>query len=474
MLKKLNNYLFRTINSTSVFYLILGGFFVLIFSIDYSHDVAYSQIVLHSIIGFIASILILQRSFGQLATTLGVSFLIAFCFTPILELLTATIYWGGAELSYASRFKANISIIVFLIMFMLGYGLRFRVLPFIPSSVPQKPLKLFQQTVFLMISIALLLFVLSLYGWNYLTMFFRGGEYASNMEVESKSSFLLVDFFLRPLIFNIGMFLFFFSGRHKLVSTIGLFVGVYAVFPTGVPRFLAAALYLPFILHWAFTQAGYLKAGLRGLNLFLPNILILGLFFVFPFLDIFRWFASISDSTFDVFNLNTMLSGHFDGYQMLVRALDVGDLTFGFGFLGALLFFVPRSIWPEKPIGSAQEVAALSNLSFDNLSMTLVAELYLNFWYVGILLGALLLGILFKRIDNLFKNIGHYEASVRWIVYFQSIGLLLFVLRGSFLSAFAYSIAIALTWLIIWLLNRTFLAIRSLAVVTPFLGSGRV
>ena len=460
MLKTLSNNLFRAINSASIFYLTLGSVLVLLFGANHCDYEGYLQIVLHLIIGCSASILILRRCFGQLAKTLGVYFLVAFCFMPILELLTATIYWGGADLSYISRFKANISIIVFLIMFIVGYSLRFRTSTFFPSLLKPKPLRLFEQIVFLVISIGLISFVLSLYGWNYLTMFFRGGEYASDMEVELKSSYLLVDFFLRPLIFNIGMFLFFFGGRHKLVSIIGLLVGMYAVFPTGVPRFLAAALYMPFILNWAFTCAGYQKAGLRGLNLFLPNILIFGLFFIFPFLDIFRWYTSDGENTFDIFGLDTILSGHFDGYQMLVRALDVGDLTFGFGFLGALLFFVPRSIWPEKPIGSAQEIAALSNLSFDNLSMTLVAELYLNFWYMGIFLGALLFGILFNRIDNSFANIRYYEVSVRWIFYFQAIGLVLFVLRGSFLSAFAYSSAVALSWVIIWWIYCAFHAIR--------------
>jgi hypothetical protein len=462
MLGKLNHHLFKAINSASAFCIMIFIFFILIPGGNYLLYLDYFQIFSHMIIGFIALIFILHSSFGLLAKTLGVYFLAAFCFMPILEILTATIYWGGGDLSHISRFKANATIIVFLIIFLVGYSLRSRLKSFIcPPQLLARPLRIFEQIVFVLISVSLLLYVISLFSWNFLTMFFRGGEFASDMEVELKSSYLIVEFFLRPLIFNVGLFLFFFSGRRKLVSTIGLLVGMYAVFPTGVPRFLAAALYMPFILHWAFTHAGYQKAGLRSLKLFLPNILLFGLFFVFPFLDIFRWYTSTGDNSFSILDLNTILSGHFDGYQMLVRAIDVGDLTFGFGFLGAFLFFVPRSIWPSKPIGSAQEIAALSNLSFDNLSMTLVAELYLNFWYLGICFGALSVGILFKLVDKSFLKIRYYEVSVQWIYYFQLIGLLLFVLRGSFLSAFAYSTAVAFSWIAILCLQRLLHTIRS-------------
>jgi hypothetical protein len=93
--------------------------------------------------------------------------------------------------------------------------------------------------------------------------------------------------------------------------------------------------------------------------------------------------------------------------------------------------------------------------------MTLVAELYLNFWYLGICFGALSVGILFKLVDKSFLKIRYYEVSVQWIYYFQLIGLLLFVLRGSFLSAFAYSTAVAFSWIAILCLQRLLHTIRS-------------
>lgn len=462
MLKKLRHHIFNIFDSAFLFTLMLIGILALLFATISDASVDYLLLTLHLIIGIISVFFISWGGFGQLAKTLGVFFFISFGIIPILELNTLTVYWGGDELNYISQIKASICVIVFLTSFAIGYILLYRVTNLVTSDYISLEIKLFDQILFVIISVFFLLFVLYLYGWNFLTMFFRGGEYAADMQVELKSSYLIVDFFIRPLIFNIGIFLFFFGGGYKLMSIIGLLVGMYAVFPTGVPRFLAAALYMPFILHWAYSSKWSQEKKRSGLDFFLPNILILGLFIIFPFLDIFRWYTSEGNNSFNIFGLDVILAGHFDGYQMLVRAIDVGNLSLGGGFLGALLFFVPRSIWPDKPIGSAQEIAQLSNLAFDNLSMTLVAELYLNFWYVGICFGALVLGMVLSYFDKIFTRIKGCHLSIGLVFYFQSIGLLLFVLRGSILSAFAYSCAVAFSWVIILWLYRSISIIRAL------------
>lgn len=453
LIRIINQALFRILGSASLFFLALCGISVFLLLNNYSSQVNYFLVVQSLLIGFIAIKLILNAKSGLLAQQVGVFFLIAFCCFPILEIFTDTIYWGGSVLDPLDRAMANFIVTIFMTLFVIGYRSRFRIrncegLHFPPS------LNLRQQIILFGVEFSVLGVVLFLYDWRFLTLFFRGGENHAELNVELKSTFLIVEFFLRPLVFNIGLFLFFFTKRKNVISICALFLGICAVFPTGVPRFLATAMYIPCLLHWAFTQANYRKPTLHYPKLFLPNILFFGLFFIFPLLDIFRTYSSAADSPFNTFGLETMLAGHFDGYQMLVRALNVGEVTFGYGFLGSLLFFVPRSFWPTKPIGSAQEVAHASNLSFDNVSMTLVGEFYLNFWYFGILFGAILFAIIIRSIDFEFLRKKKYEMSAQWIFYFQSAGLLLFVLRGSFLSAFAYSVAIALTWITILLICK--------------------
>ena len=453
LMRTINQALFKLICSTSLFYLQLFSILIFLLLNNHSNHVNYFLVMQGLIIGLVAIILIVNVSSGLLAQVVGIFFFVSFCCFPILEMFTDTIYWGGAELSTWDRFLANLIVTIFLVLFIIGYRFRFRIPAFIVLGFP-KSIKVSQLVILLIILILIFSFVLYLYAWNFITLFFRGGEYNTELDVELKSSFLLVEFFLRPLLFNLGLFLFYFARDNKGMAIFALCLGLFAVSPTGVPRFLATAMYMPFLLNWAFVQANDRKATLHFPKLVLPNMLLVGLFSIFPFLDIFRTFSLGVDGTFNVFGLNAMLAGHFDSYQMFVRALSNGELTYGYGFFGALLFFVPRSLWSTKPIGSAQEVAHLTNLSFDNLSMTLVAEFYLNFWYIGIIFGALLLGVAVRSIDIQFIRKRKYEISVQWIFYFQSVGLLLFILRGSFLSAFAYSVAVALTWLTIRLFYR--------------------
>lgn len=448
-MRVVNQAIFRILNSLSLFLLLLLGILVFISLNNNSDHVNYFLVAHGLVIGLIAIFIISDDNSGLLAQVVGIYSLIAFSCFPILEIFTDTIYWQGGQFKDIDQIIANSSITIFLLLFVIGYRFRCRLPTLINLKFPGEINP--QQWIFLLIvSISLLSLTLYLYGWHFLTLFFRGGEHHADLNVELKSSFLLIEFFVRPLIFNIGLFLLYFARDKKYLSIVTMGIGAYAAFPTGLPRFLIAALYLPFLLNWAYIQAAYLRQELRMPRFFLPNILILGLFFVFPVLDIFRWYSDTDVNSINVIGLDTMLGGHFDSYQMLTRALNVGQITLGYGFLGALLFFVPRSFWPTKPIGSAQEVAHLANLSTDNLSMPLVAEFYLNFWYVGILFGAFMLGIILRSIDIRFLRAQKYEVSVQWIFYFQSAGLLLFIQRGSILSAFAYSTAVALTWLIIW------------------------
>lgn len=185
----------------------------------------------------------------------------------------------------------------------------------------------------------------------------------------------------------------------------------------------------------------------------LPNTLIMGIFLIFPVLDIFRWHSK--GDSLNVFGSNTMLAGHFDAYQMLARALSVGDVSHGEGFFGAVLFFIPRAIWSSKPIGSGQMISHLSNLSFDNVSMPLVGEFYLNFGFLGVVICSVILGLIFRSIDDVVRHFEKYKISVPFLIYLQSIGLIFLILRGGFLSAFAYTVAVLLSWGVIFFICRT-------------------
>ena len=78
-------------------------------------------------------------------------------------------------------------------------------------------------------------------------------------------------------------------------------------------------------------------------------------------------------------------------------------ISWGNQLLGAILFFVPRSIWPSKPLGTGHTaIVALDQHYFSNVSAPLIAEGYVNFGIVGVVLFALAAGWIFRKLDSAF------------------------------------------------------------------------
>ena len=171
------------------------------------------------------------------------------------------------------------------------------------------------------------------------------------------------------------------------------------------------------------------------------------LLFIFPILSIF--INNPIESWVDVFTLENVLieiQGHFldmhyDAWANFIASLqyvETEGVRLGQQILGALLFFVPRDIWADKPIASGQMLGEYLvlyyNLWFTNISFPLPAEGYVDFGIFGLILYAALLGYYSRRLDY-FINHGSFvdRTSALYFTFY-----LLFVLRGSFLPAFAY------------------------------------
>lgn len=456
MLNNLTILIIRTLNSNKLFFFFLSLFFLIaILNIKEVFYINYLLIIMHLIIVFLSCMMILKKEFnGLLVKSFGVFSLVAFGLMPILEILTNTIYWLGGDIDLFSRLKANLIVTIFIILFIIGFKANFRQIA--KLQLLNKPRLIFkkkEQLYFLLIIISSFIYLLYLYKGEIKELFFWS-VYGPDIDTDTKAGFLIASFFLKLFIFNLGLYLFFFKGPYKSLGTLGLFIGIISAFPTGIPRFLAMALYLPFILHWFFVSLKFKENKLNILNLVFPNILILGVIFIFPTLNLFRFYVdgSLVIDNFnylEIISVQTILDGHFDSYQMLTRGLNVGEINFGFGFLTSLLFFIPRSIWQDKGIGSGYDISYLSDLNLPNVSAPLILELYLNFWYLGVLFGGLTLGFLLSTIDKFFIKLTSYKISLAWIIYFQSVGYFFLILRGSFLAAFAYFISWILTWLVI-------------------------
>jgi len=187
------------------------------------------------------------------------------------------------------------------------------------------------------------------------------------------------------------------------------------------------------------------KEKISSKNVFM--IVTPSLLFVFPVLSIF--INNPIESWVDVFTLENVvleiqghfLDMHYDAWANFIASLqfvETEGVRLGQQILGALLFFVPRDIWADKPIASGQMLGEYLvlyyNLWFTNISFPLPAEGYVDFGIFGLILYAALLGYYSRRLDY-FVNYGNFvdRTSALYFTFY-----LLFVLRGSFLPAFAY------------------------------------
>ncbi len=93
----------------------------------------------------------------------------------------------------------------------------------------------------------------------------------------------------------------------------------------------------------------------------------------------------------------------FDGFQQVVNAqIFVQDQGHSDGLYtaSALLFAVPRSVWPDKATPASIDVAANRDYWFTNLSLPPHAEIYIDFGLPGVLVLAIALGFAWSRIDE--------------------------------------------------------------------------
>ncbi len=134
---------------------------------------------------------------------------------------------------------------------------------------------------------------------------------------------------------------------------------------------------------------------------------------------------------------------HYDAWANLVASIQfvqTEGLQYGRQVGGALLFFVPRSIWLDKPISSGQllgdYLVERHGLWFTNISFPFPAEGYIDFGVFGIIGYALLLGWYAQRLDFFINRGGIVNrASALYFAFY-----LTFVMRGSFLPAFAFGV----------------------------------
>lgn len=163
--------------------------------------------------------------------------------------------------------------------------------------------------------------------------------------------------------------------------------------------------------------------------------IVFGLMFVFPLADMFRRATGASAERAG-FLAEYEGNGDYDAFGQLSNAI-LYDATMPFRFarqfLGIVFFWVPRSIWSDKPTGSGVLLGEFREYRFTNLSAPIWAEILLSFGFVGVVVVSVLLGYLLGRLDS--RSLVAKPSPIAEIAGYVFPFYLLILMRGSLLQA---------------------------------------
>jgi hypothetical protein len=348
---------------------------------------------------------------------------------PWIHYSAGSLNWRSEAIHYTTYITVNLSIFAANAIVLLTYFLKFKKhnRQSATTIVGNGP----SGFVLLILSCASFTLVFYLNDFSILQLFFRGviDEIRSTV-IESSSASLLLGLTSRL----IPVFCFFYAATQLRNSAIIkfslLFLFLISVFPTSVARYMIAFAYIPLILIFL--------PPLRSAPVF-SAMLIVSLLFVFPFLDQFRYFSGFDNLTL-LPTADFFYAAHFDAYENFASAVESNFITFGYQLLGAVFFFIPRALWSTKPVGSGYEMAEQLGYVFNNISMPLLGEGFVNFGFPGVLIFAAIIGIAMSKLDSAFSTEATPNSRIRFstAVYYFLIGALFFVLRGDLLSSTAY------------------------------------
>ncbi len=356
---------------------------------------------------------------------------------PLYQFINNIVPWGG-RFPDSDYVIANVVILIFILIFSLASRLsqakKVQLNIIKPTSVDYEISKL---ACFISVLLSLFALYIVFQEKGIVGLLFRNP--LEDVVDSAKSSRLLIDQVVRPVS---AVFLFVFIlklrtgiyNRTQQITACCLFVlTLITLFPTSIARYYLASIYLPLMLI-AFEK--------RIDRTFFPIFIFFALFILFPILSALRNISDesiMSKITNQIVNGSSFYGGDFDSYSMLIRSINFyeeASIPFFKQLLGPLFFYVPRSVWPDKPVGTGMYVAENSGMIFTNVSSPLIAEGYINGGMFGVVLFAFVLGAAVTRYDRYFWRSNN--VSLGRAFYLSAFPLFFFMMRGDLLSSFTF------------------------------------
>ncbi len=177
------------------------------------------------------------------------------------------------------------------------------------------------------------------------------------------------------------------------------------------------------------------------LKVCLAVVAVVSIFTVFPTIDYFA--RGDTSASLDINPLKYIAeSGDLDGLQSTLNVYEMVQskgLSWGWQFLGALLSYVPRDIWPQKAYPTGVSAAEFAGYSFTNLSAPLISEIYVDFGAVGLALIPVLVGWFIISLDRRAASMGREQGHIlEKFFYGGLIGYETIILRGSLIAIISH------------------------------------
>ncbi len=376
-------------------------------------------------------------------------------FVPSIQAAVHHSPWHDGDILPRTMLYANGLILVCFLLYYLLLNIRKNKAPtpiIIPTVFPNHYVRRFRLVAPVAMVVSLLCLLIA-YGAKGLLL--RG--HAETASLQYNSAFqLLFDKGLRGLMLYLSVAAILLYRQRSIsggLLALILLTAFAGNFPLALPRYLAFTIYLSWVLAAGFR---WMKRRYLFTGMILALLLLAG-----PVVDVTRYagsdMAARMRSPAALFR-KSYLTSDFDAYSSLCRVMQyvhIHGSTGGRQLGGVALFFVPRNLWPAKPIGSGAYLFTMLGYEFKNVSCTYLAEGYINFGIAGSLLFTLIIALIIRFYDAYYRRYSVETTSYKTIFYFVLCGMLLFLLRGDLLSSFAYTCGLLVSG---WAAHRLLMA----------------
>lgn len=347
-------------------------------------------------------------------------FSVLYIVRPLYDLTIGSVFLGSPPFDNDTMTAFNLSLIYIIISFicvLLGYYSIFGKL-FVASFRPL-PIEWDQLKVYYCAPLFLVVGFISYYA---LINSFGGITYYLFNKADTLTATGL-DYIYNginciSLVFVMGLTRFYAQGKGRIITFAFLFpiVLLVGILSGGKAGFLIPFLYILLAYH-------YLKKRVKISWIFtfvVVTILAIPFFNAYRYADNLAQIISALDKMLTEDNdfLIKQVMGRFYGIDSLTIIIrdtpNVMDYQLGATILPLLYAWIPRALWPDKPIISFSKIFGETYLGqfFSGTgtaaSVTMLGEVYLNFHIAGMIVGSFLIGLILRAIYEylIVKNLG--------------------------------------------------------------------